>query len=265
MKKRSLVASIAMLLVSAIVLSTSTYAWFSAGAAVSVGEITATIQETDGSIKVCATNSQTESDWGDTLSTAAIQAVSTYSFPEYISPISCQPAATPTFISGSLTSSESNGVVTQSLATGTNVAGKYTKYSFFLKAGAAGTRAQIVPAFTTTLNYVMGLVVVGDQSAVFSANNTITYNPITNNNTTLTDTDKDGIISTTEGSSSVGSAVTTGGTSMAAPFQVTFASTTDVKQVDVYIWAEGQQASCTGSPVAGTASFSFTANTVSGS
>jgi hypothetical protein len=73
MKKRSLIASIAMLLVSAIVLSTSTYAWFSAGAAVSVEKITASVQNTDGSLQVSATGAA--DSWGDILEQSTIEAL----------------------------------------------------------------------------------------------------------------------------------------------------------------------------------------------
>ncbi|MBQ2812726.1 MAG: hypothetical protein IJE63_05680, partial [Clostridia bacterium] len=54
MKKRSLVAALAMLMVSAIVLTSSTYAWFATGKTAKVSNVSATVGNSDGNILVSA-------------------------------------------------------------------------------------------------------------------------------------------------------------------------------------------------------------------
>ena len=59
MKKRSLVAAIAMLMVSAIVLTSSTYAWFATSSAAAVDKFSATVTNNSGSLTVQAVNGNT--------------------------------------------------------------------------------------------------------------------------------------------------------------------------------------------------------------
>ena len=62
MRKKALLSSVAMLLVAVVALSGATYAWFTATATAQVKGIQmATAQST--SLKFCATNSSTETDW----------------------------------------------------------------------------------------------------------------------------------------------------------------------------------------------------------
>ncbi len=68
MKKRSLVAALAMLVVSAIVLTSSTYAWFAASTTASVSTISAEVQNSAGSIFVSPTGET--GTWRASLSSA---------------------------------------------------------------------------------------------------------------------------------------------------------------------------------------------------
>ena len=58
MKKRSLVAALAMLMVSAIVLTSSTYAWFAASAEANVSAFSATVSNNSGNLTVKATGAE---------------------------------------------------------------------------------------------------------------------------------------------------------------------------------------------------------------
>ena len=70
MKKRSLVAAIAMLIVSAIVLTSSTYAWFASNSAANVETISANVANNDGSLQIMATEAAVT---GSTVSSAAAE------------------------------------------------------------------------------------------------------------------------------------------------------------------------------------------------
>jgi len=228
MKKRSLIASIAMLLVSAIVLSTSTYAWFSAGAAVSVEKITASVQKTDGSILISATGA--ENTWGYTLETATITALfnnaseTDYVNPTSLVPVSVMPGtaisgADGTFdnasgtgtafsmVKGTFTSdfldhdgdesATTEDIPVYKLVTGTandDTAGKYLTYKFYIKADAACS-VTLTPTFTTGKNFVLGSVEVDSKTYVYSNANTISYKPVKASISGVYDVNKDGIIS----------------------------------------------------------------------
>ena len=88
MKKRSLVAALAMLVVSAIVLTSSTYAWFATSSKASVSTISAQVTSNKGALTVQATGayakdtaikstSITDADYLDTM-TSSLTPVSVY-------------------------------------------------------------------------------------------------------------------------------------------------------------------------------------------
>jgi hypothetical protein len=69
MKKRSLFAAVAMLIVSALVLTSATYAWFTAGGAATVGAITGNVMESGKGVMVKTTVSGAQ--WTGTLAGSA--------------------------------------------------------------------------------------------------------------------------------------------------------------------------------------------------
>lgn len=73
MKKRSLFAAIAMLVVSAIVLTSATFAWFSMGDSVSVTQFTVGVAEADG-LMISADNSS----WGTSVALSTIYTANNY-------------------------------------------------------------------------------------------------------------------------------------------------------------------------------------------
>lgn len=73
MKKRSLLAAIAMLVVSAIVLTSATFAWFSMGDSVSIGQFQVGVAEADG-LMISADNSS----WGTSVALSTIYTAANY-------------------------------------------------------------------------------------------------------------------------------------------------------------------------------------------
>ena len=88
MKKRSLFAAVAMLIVSAVVLTSATYAWFASGTEVTVSTVSADVSNSDGSIKISADGS----NWKTTLANADLQAVASNILPAAFTPVSIQPS-----------------------------------------------------------------------------------------------------------------------------------------------------------------------------
>jgi hypothetical protein len=261
-----------MLLVSAIVLSTSTYAWFSAGATVSVGDITATIEQTDGSIEISADNT----NWGSSIGLTELKAVAgnalfyegtaTATKVANLTPVSATPGTgSMTFVNASLAGNADGTNTVTSTTTAAVADGKYVYYSFYIKAGNADTEVTITPNFTVSgdKNFVLGAVSVdGGAAAVYGSSSSVTYLPMTAGKTAV-DSDANCIIDSSDASAGVpsgtlGTQVTSNGTAF-----------TDVKpgtsgiQVKVWIWAEGQQADCAGSVSGLSGTFAFTIATES--
>lgn len=254
MKKRTLIASIAMLVVSAIVLSTSTYAWFSAGSTVSVEQLTASVQNTDGSIEIAAAST---GPWSNIVTASALQDISTNLFPAQLVPVSVTPA-TPLIVAGGLTETtydhDENAAtpavaVNSFSATGAATAG-YLKATIYVRAAQAGTTATLTATFASGQTFLFGMVRSG---STYKHLGNGTYSPIAATTAAdLLDTNNDDIISATEGGTSVGSELST--TASTDTLTLTFTNANDVVAVDIYIWAEGQEASCSGAIAASQAS-----------
>ena len=144
MKKRSLFAAVAMLIVSAILMTSATYAWFSGTTTVSVPEISATVSGSDGSLLLSGDGGST---WKTTLLEADLTSLSKPSTGE-LTPISVTPdTADLKAMSGSLTGTAfSSGDVTSSF-------GSYAiKYTYKIKATVDCT-VNVTPAFSTEADF----------------------------------------------------------------------------------------------------------------
>jgi biopolymer transport protein ExbD len=250
MKKRSLIASIAMLLVSAIVLSTSTYAWFSAGATVSVAQVQATVQNTDGSIQIAATNGES-TVWGQSVTLEELQAqTSTNHFSTALVPVSVDPTSGFSVVSGALEAGMNNGVAMNQLTVGTAATTSYTQYTVYIKANSAAT-VSLAPSFTGAVPFLYGGMLVDGTMYVYNSANH-TYSPATSATSGSWDEDNNFIINGSEGT--VGSAVTLQTDAVSSTF-----TAGQVKAVTFYIWAEGQDAACFGSVTPSAATMDFTA------
>ncbi|GEM_PF-4181105 len=268
MKKRSLIASIAMLLVSAIVLSTSTYAWFSAGASVSVDSITAEITQTDGSIEISANNST----WGSSIGLDDLKAVAGNALAYTGDPVNggatqvtnlATVSGIPTtngmasFVPASLTSASGVNTITSTAAT-TLAAGKYVFYKFYVRAADAATKVTVTPHFSVTgdKNFVIGAVSVAGSAPKFYGNaDNLTYNPLKASQAVV-DSNNDCIITTADSGVTVDDQILTAVTTSGGTF-TDVTPGTDGIAVSVWIWAEGQEASCTGAVSGLSGSFSF--------
>ncbi|MCR4614784.1 MAG: hypothetical protein K5756_01355 [Clostridiales bacterium] len=312
-----------MLLVSAIVLSTSTYAWFSAGAAVSVEQITANVTHTDGSVVIRAADlsGMTEAqltaagltaadvDWTSDLKQDVIdylfgqESQTNFVKPGNLVPITVDPG-TATETSGIYSGTMYNRSGTFSselfdhdndeadtevavksprlpvykLVTGANGSGSgnYLTYQFTIWA-KADCEVTLTPTFNSGKNFLFGAVNVDGNTYIYNANAS-TYVPVKASQT-IRDIDRDGIIESADYSSSTGEGdnIATYNVTSTALENKTVSSRSSgaitldfdsagavsgnggTKTVTVYIWAEGQQADCSGACDPSTASFSFAA------
>ncbi|MBR3755266.1 MAG: hypothetical protein IKK49_09275 [Clostridia bacterium] len=104
MKKRSLVAALAMLMVSAIVLTSSTYAWFATGTTAKVSNISAKVANTQGNIQISANGT----DYSTSLDYSDFDGIAGNFRPGNFSPVSFNPDAK-SFIAGSIKQDDTTG------------------------------------------------------------------------------------------------------------------------------------------------------------
>jgi len=145
-KSRAVVSAVAMLVVSAIALSSATYAWFSAGTQVSVQQVSASIGNNDGSLLISADNTLFDYE----VTTDDLLGYSANIFPMVsgtevtdggtFTPVSINPT-TGSVVAGSIDGT--THIFSSSAATG-----GYVKYSFWLKATTAMPNVTITPTFT---------------------------------------------------------------------------------------------------------------------
>lgn len=279
MKKRSLVAAIAMLVVSAIVLTSSTYAWFSANDNAKVEGISASVSNSNGTITLTpkGTNKKT-SEPSVALSNA------NWYLPTSLQPVSMSASASglmaPNFKKVNFDGVTYSGLADAaggSATTATAAASEdYVKYSFTVNHKNAGDEdatitMTIKPSFTNT-TYVYGMVVIDsataseDQAIVFSVNAN-SYYPLlslgTGSSAKISEntSSPNSIVDTTD--TLVGGGAVVSGTHIGSDAQTVTSTNTNVTltsphggtaasagtdwDVTVYLWAEGQDADCTGS------------------
>jgi len=226
-KKRAILSAVAMLVVSAIALSSATFAWFSSGNSVGVNEVSAQVSNADGSILISAN----QTVWKTQLTNADISAVVTNILPANLIPVSAT-LSKAQVIGGSIT----DGTFT---ASGASTSG-YIKYTAYLKATVDCT-GTITPSFASTAGFVYGGVTQATNTVLLNGGGR-SYYPIDQNNLVATDTSANDIIDPSEAPTGLGTQQTAAAT---GSIVVTMTANT-VYAFTVYVWAEGQDALCRG-------------------
>lgn len=293
MKKRSLFAAVAMLIVSAMVLTSATYAWFASGTKASVGEIKASVSKSDGTLLVAtdltansgAGNWKTDltyADWQNVTGNVGVPTTNAGAqVPTELHPISVA-------FTNDAVSSKIAGGISQDTTTGSATYGQYkfaatgnatTNYidlTFYVKATSACV-VDVEPTFNNgSVAYIYGAITsngsgaaaTSTTAAVTAVNSVICgdsagyYPVVVNNGVAVDNNTRNSIVDTAEDDSTnpiLGSQVTPSAANSTLKFVITeaMAAADQYVTVHIYIWAEGQHASCTGNASAGTASMSL--------
>ena len=254
MKKRSLFAAVAMLIVSAIVLTSSTYAWFKGVSTVTVPTISASVSGSDGTLLLSADGG---SSWDITFTESQITDL-VKPTGGVLTPISVTPNATELkAMSGSLSGTA---------FTSSNITSSFTggiKYSYMIKSTTDAT-VNVTPNFTAGVDFGYCYVVTNNGASGADAQ-TLTkligvaasrqYKPIafSGSEVTGTDTNGNGYLEDAE-DVALAAQQTTEANSVA--MAVNAKANTPIT-VQVYMWAEGNDQACTGS-ASGAPSIAFT-------
>jgi predicted ribosomally synthesized peptide with SipW-like signal peptide len=285
MKKRSLFAAVAMLIVSAIVLTSATYAWFSASDSAEVQFISATVTNDDGSILLTATGTNVANANPTTTLTGDYYTNLT----DTLTPVSfsfdtanAEPTIKKVLFDGSnftLGSAQANN----STVNNETVKGDYIYFqyqiSYATTSGDAKT-IQLTPALTNAYNCDFGYVLVrvkpygasGYTNYIYAKTTaTGSYTPVAALTGTIVDdkTDDDKVLAIldatddalTGGSWTPGNAVNSISpaaiTAITVPSHTGGTSTTYTADVQVYIWAEGNDTDCVGAVTSATTGIKF--------
>lgn len=264
MKKRSLVAALAMLMVSAIVLTSSTYAWFATATTAKVTGVNASIENAAGSIYVSAN----KTDWSSSLTATDLAASGTIT--QTLTTVSYDPTDD-AFFAGQFGTGE---LATTFTLTGAEATTGFNRAKIYLKAEQAGT-VTVSPSLAgnmTGAEFIYASVKVGNDQVFLGAAND-SYYPISpaslGTNGTAYDTNpQNGIIDTAEISANGASGCELGSqVQVSANQSITFdvsayASDADIVEIEIYLWAEGQDTDCVGVKTAApeySLSFSYSA------
>ncbi len=255
MKKRSLVAALAMLVVSAIVLTSSTYAWFATSSAATVGEISATVSNNDGSLTVYATGDNALNQVKKTSITAADYDGLAKNF----IPVTAYIGA-----DGFVANTVAYDAAQFTGFDGADPNTEYLTYQFGVEyiAGAdAGATVQITPNFSRESQFCYGIVAltVGTETTYYLYGSD-SYVPLKSLSGTVVD-NGNGIVDSADQGYSEADTTEIGATSATNATAINLmdveANTTGIATVTVYVWAEGQDAQCTGNVSAESAGFNF--------
>lgn len=293
MKKRSLFAAVAMLIVSAVVLTSATYAWFASGSKADIETIGAQITNSDGTLLIATIPSGNDANWGVTLPytawldtngdpiTGAVGANLNDNGQVYtdLAPLSADfsAAGAISLKKGSLqqiTDPNNANYKKYNFVTGgaANSTDKYIDLPFYVKATVPCT-ITLTPTFASDINFIYGAVTAApaasnyttaeDQAAAASnvayqvlGKSTATgYVPVVADTASITvfDADADCIVDAAEdtGANTVlkqGASNTIAPTANNVQFYYTqaMADAETAVECHLYIWAEGQDASCFG-------------------
>lgn len=252
MKKRSLVAALAMLMVSAIVLTSSTYAWFATGTTAKVSGISATVSNSSGNITISANGT----DYATTLEFGDFQGVTGNFTPANFAPVSFNPEAL-TFVAGSIAQGEDEGntatfgklVFNPALATGDS--DKYIQLKVYVKASVDCSVTVAADMAGSVYQFIYAAIYDdAEGTADYKVYNTAqrTYTPVTSATAGIdVDTDnimttKDTLIDGATEYSALGNAVNS-----TVKDTVTLNLTANQAQtITVYVWAEGNDSLCVG-------------------
>jgi hypothetical protein len=248
MKKRSLFAAVVMLVVSAIVLTSSTYAWFASGSTASVGQILTTVQNSDGSLVVSANGT----DWKTALTYQDFSGL--FETGNELYPVDVTPGTDPT-----IRSCAYDGETFTAGAANANGA-KYLDYTWQFKSNNFDKTIELTPTFAAGSlgSFVYGLIIVDGHYYVFSSASGDQYFPISEANTTATEAaPADGVIQSAEVvTGAISSTPVTASTLTNGKISVAATANTPVS-VRCLVWAEGQDAGCAGACQQTGAGFNF--------
>ncbi|MEI6578529.1 MAG: hypothetical protein WCN92_03600 [Eubacteriales bacterium] len=251
-KKRALLSAIAMLLVSAITLSSATFAWFTVGDTASISAITASVKSASA-IEVSADNV----DWNATLTQANLtyNAVTNNtvkpdnSFPTFLNAISTPATAAMPFFIGTLANTKLF-TVTAPATTG-EIGASLVKFTFWIRAAADTNVTYAATGFTgiTALVSTYCAMQIGTTDAnaatiaplVYVGTTGNTYKAITGTGTG-TDANSNGIMDTGEGFTNLAASTVSTQKFLTAPVIALTAGV--AREIIVYMWLEGQDAEC---------------------
>lgn len=249
MKKRSLVAAIAMLMVSAIVLTSSTYAWFATGTTAKVSNISATVANTQGNIQISADGKE----YSTAIDYSKFETVTGNLCPKSFNPVSFNPGAK-SFIAGSIEQDSTVGSATEGKfifnPTAVNVDGaSCIMINVYVKSDVDCT-VKVTPNMTgTTYDFIYSALYDAEGNyKVYNKTSSRGYVPVVsavkgvdaNNNAIMdaSDTLADGSATTYN---ALGSAVSATSDALTLTLKKGVAQT-----VTLYVWAEGNDIACSG-------------------
>lgn len=251
MKKRSLFAAVAMLLVSALVLTSATFAWFAAGQATTVTTVTSKVQNNDGSLLVAAQNAQGffKTEIGAADFVAANSGL--LAADNVLTPVDAKIVGNNAPVWFGCTY---DGFEFDASANGTG----YLNYNWYIKSDKDGT-INLVPSFTVGTGgaFVYGLVIVNNVNYIFGTSGD-SYVPFNDSNVEATE-GASGTMGIVDSNDTITAGALYNGTvSVQNPAAINIAATAGtVYTIQCYVWAEGQDDGCYGSVSNTGAGFSF--------
>lgn len=285
MKKRSLFAAVAMLIVSAVVLTSATYAWFASGSTANVTLIGASVSNSDGTLLISAdgTNYKTTLAYTDWQGVSGNYGINTTSNGSQVfaplNPISfgINDTGMPMIAGGisQVTTGENAGKY-QFTATGAASTSDYVDLTFYVKATFKCV-VSVAPTFVSGKNFVYGALVCdgtdgSDDSdpenvipAAINDLNTKTvrgktgatgyYPVIKTSGSALDNNGRNDIVDAAEDAAAneqvadrlLGTQVVPDSNNLKFVITEAMANAGTPVTIHLYIWAEGQDTSCTGS------------------
>jgi len=257
MKKRSLLTAVVMLVVSAILLTSSTYAWFQASHNATVDIVKSGVQgELAGNVLVKATREGAK-DWDTSLTNEDLYGTTQS---KTLSPLDIDPTG------GSVSTLKYADFDTQNYEVKTGSSTSYLTYSWKVKAvnAAAGTNI-LIPVSFTSGSFGYGVVAVDGN--LWRTNGTsgdvVVWGPASGSYYPLGTCTK--ATDATGGTAGVIDAGEETGTGTISATAVTVnadnveisVSAASEHTITVYVWAEGQDTDCVGSGSISDVGFSF--------
>jgi hypothetical protein len=245
-KKRALLSAIAMLIVSAVVLSSATFAWFIAGTTATVTGIQATVSS-GSSVQVSA---EATANFANTIDMATLALQPGNHFPGALTAVSTGlPVADNAFFLGELT----NGYAfTSTPIAGANIGNDLVKFTVYVRCSTAGSVTLTGTNFATSGNsMVYGATQIDGTGTpkIWAADNTIVGYTGFTTAVTGADANHDGIISASERTAGSMAAVVPLGNiqTLTIPFT---GAVDETHSLTIWMWLEGQDPQTAGSVTA---------------
>lgn len=240
MRKSALLSSVAMLIVSAIVLTSATYAWFSASNRVNVEEISATVESSSGLL----ISIDQGASWKTTVNVSDKKANS-------FSPVSTASGANGSFVTGAYKDGTLN-----LLAATAGADGQFMQYEIWVK-GPGGKTVTVTPSFTGTdanVQKVVKFALYDMNASRFLNNGVIAADGSTG---TYGGTSSTGSFAAEESS---GAFITDQGTvtiNEISGYTFSLASETDIHKFLAYVWVEGNDPDCKAADIVSGSALNF--------